>query len=124
MTNNNWDAVIIGGGAAGLSAALVLGRARRRVVVIDEGSPRNRFAAHMHGVLGNEGVDPAALIAQGRDEVAGYGVEFIEGGVDRLDETTGGVEVTVKGETGRITARSAIVATGLHDELPDIQGWH
>ncbi|MCB0887539.1 MAG: FAD-binding protein, partial [Propionibacteriaceae bacterium] len=52
MTENSWDVIIAGGGAAGLSAALMLGRSRRRVLVIDAGSPRNRNASHMHGVLG------------------------------------------------------------------------
>ena len=70
MTDSEWDVVVIGGGPAGLAAALMLGRSRRRVLVIDAGSPRNRFAAHMHGVLGNEGVDPADLVARGRAEVA------------------------------------------------------
>ena len=59
---DQWDAVVIGGGAAGLSAAQMLGRSRRRTLVIDGGLPRNRFAAHMHGVLGHDGADPARLL--------------------------------------------------------------
>ena len=62
-----WDVIIVGGGFAGLSAALMLGRARRRVLVIDSGEPRNRFAAHMHGVLGHDGYSPLQLLADGRD---------------------------------------------------------
>ena len=65
----------IGGGAAGLSAALVLGRARRRVAVIDAGSPRNAPAAHMQGFLSRDGIPPGELLALGREEVVGYGVD-------------------------------------------------
>jgi thioredoxin reductase len=74
MTGNSWDAIIVGGGAAGLSAALMLGRARRRTLVIDADSPRNRFASHMHGVLGQEGAPPGELLARARAEVEGDGV--------------------------------------------------
>ena len=70
---NDYDVVIIGGGAAGLSAALVLARARRRVLVVDAGSPRNAPAAHMHGFLSRDGMPPGDLLAAGRDEVRGYG---------------------------------------------------
>ena len=70
---NEYDVVVIGGGAAGLSAALVLSRARRRVAVVDAGEPRNAPAAHMHGFLGSDGAPPADLLEAGRDEVAGYG---------------------------------------------------
>jgi thioredoxin reductase/SAM-dependent methyltransferase len=119
--DEQWDVLVIGGGAAGLSTALLLGRARRRVVVVDAGSPRNRFAAHMHGVLGNEGVEPGELVRRGRAEVAGYGVEFRAGQVERLDETDDGAVATLAGgET--VSARAAVVATGLSDELPDLPG--
>jgi thioredoxin reductase len=63
----------VGGGAAGLSAPLVLARARRRVVVLDAGSPRNAPAAHMHNFLSRDGMSPAKLLALGRAEVLGYG---------------------------------------------------
>ena len=121
MDSKLWDVIVIGGGAAGLSASLMLGRARRRTLVIDAGSPRNRFAEHMHGVLGNEGTPPAELLARGRAEAASYGVEFADGAVDRVDETDGGVTVTVT--DGRVLrARALIAATGLSDELPDVPG--
>ncbi|MFT3716246.1 MAG: FAD-dependent oxidoreductase [Gordonia sp. (in: high G+C Gram-positive bacteria)] len=68
ITDTVWDTIIIGGGAAGLSAALMLGRSRRSVLVLDAGSPRNRFADHMHGVLGNEGTPPGELLRRGRDD--------------------------------------------------------
>ncbi|RPF20563.1 NAD(P)/FAD-dependent oxidoreductase [Myceligenerans xiligouense] len=119
--NETWDVIVIGGGAAGLSSALMLGRARRRVLVVDAGSPRNRFAAHMHGVLGNEGTDPAELLARGRREAAGYGVEIRGGRVDRVDETSGAVTVALDDGTS-LSARALVVATGMTDTLPEVPG--
>ncbi len=78
MDAESYDVVVVGGGAAGLSAALVLGRARRRVAVVDAGEPRNAPAAHMQGFLSRDGMPPAELLAAGRAEVRGYGVEVIE----------------------------------------------
>ena len=72
-----YDVVIVGGGAAGLSAALVLGRARRSVAVVDSGTPRNAPAAHMQGFLSRDGMPPAELLDAGRAEVTGYGVEIV-----------------------------------------------
>ena len=121
MHTDSWDVIIIGGGAAGLSAALMLGRARRRTLVVDSARPRNRFAAHMHGVLGNEGTSPADLIERGRTEAASYGIEFVADEVERLDETEHGVTVSLR-EGGARRARAVILASGLVDELPDIPG--
>ncbi len=121
MTESVWDAIVVGGGPAGLSAALMLGRARRRVLVIDAGSPRNRFAEHMHGVLGQEGVAPGELLARGRAEAAGYGVEIADGTVDRVDRDDAGLRVTTDDGAVR-TTRALVVATGLTDELPDVPG--
>ena len=84
MKTQPYDVVIVGGGAAGLSAALVLGRARRGAVVIDAGSPRNAPAAHMQGYLSRDGM-PAELLAVARAEVTGYGIEIIEDVVLRID---------------------------------------
>src|SRR5664279_4522677 len=78
---NQHDVIIIGGGAAGLSAALVLSRARRTVLVVDAGSPRNAPAAHMHGYLSRDGMPPADLLATGREEVTSYGGEITNGTV-------------------------------------------
>jgi thioredoxin reductase len=78
MQSDPHDVAIIGGGAAGLSAALVLGRARRRVVVIDAGEPRNAPASHMQGFLSRDGMPPAELLRAGREEVRRYGVEIVE----------------------------------------------
>lgn len=105
---------------AGLSAALMLGRARRKVLVVDAGQPRNRFAAHMHGVLGQEGVDPAELVARGRAEAAEYGVEFRDGLVERLVDEGDHLGLHVNG--GTVAARAVVMATGLIDELPEIPG--
>jgi thioredoxin reductase len=113
-----YDVAIIGGGAAGLSAALVLGRARRRVVVVDAGSPRNAPAAHMQGFLSRDGMPPADLLAAGRAEVAGYGVELIDDQVVGFDT---GFELRLAGGQ-RLQARRILIATGSRDELPDIPG--
>jgi thioredoxin reductase len=78
---NDYDVVVIGAGPAGLSAALVLTRARRRVAVVDAGQPRNAPAAHMHGYLGSDGLPPTELLAAGRDEVTGYGGHLVSGTV-------------------------------------------
>ncbi len=119
-TSENWDVVIAGGGAAGLSAALTLGRSLRRVAVVDAGQPRNRFAAHMHSVLGHEGLDPVELLRKGREEAASYGVTFLDGIVSavRADERT----VTVVTGEDELTARALVVATGLTDDLPELPG--
>jgi thioredoxin reductase len=110
MQNREWDAVVIGGGAAGLSAAQMLGRARRRTLVIDEGSPRNRFAAHMHGVLGHDGIEPQALLARGRDELDRYGVHVEKGAVaDIRDE---GAVLRLTRVDGTVDTARAVIATG------------
>jgi thioredoxin reductase/SAM-dependent methyltransferase len=121
MSENQWDAIVIGAGAAGLSAAQMLGRSRRRTLVIDSAAPRNRFAAHMHGVLGQDGTAPFDLLARGRAEAAAYGVDIRTGSVERVDVQSDHVTVTLA--DGRIeTARAVLVATGLADDLPDIPG--
>lgn len=116
-----WDVIVVGGSVAGLSAALMLGRSRRRVLVIDAGEPRNRFAEHMHGVLGQDGTVPAQFVATGRDEVAAYGGEFVAGLVERIDEVDGAVVVSVADGAAH-RARAVVVATGVSDDLPDVPG--
>jgi thioredoxin reductase len=123
-----YDVVVIGGGAAGLSAALVLARARRSVAVVDAGRPRNAPAAHMYGYLSRDGLPPRELLAAGRAEVGGYGGELVTGTVMEASvasagssEDGWGFEVAL--ENGdRLTARRLVVATGLRDALPDISG--
>ena len=79
----SYDVIVVGGGAAGLSAALTLARARRSVLVIDAGEPRNAPAAGVHGFLSRDGMTPTALLAAGRDEVRGYGGQIEPGRVRR-----------------------------------------
>jgi thioredoxin reductase len=118
MTAASYDVVVVGGGAAGLSAALVLGRARRRVAVVDAGAPRNAPAAHMQGFLSRDGMAPADLLAAGRAEVGGYGVKVIE---DRVIGIEKGFVVRLAG--GEVLqARRTLVATGARDQLPEIPG--
>ncbi|WP_280276267.1 NAD(P)/FAD-dependent oxidoreductase [Nocardia wallacei] len=120
MSETRYDVVIVGGGAAGLSAALVLGRSRRRVAVVDAGQPRNAPAEHMQGFLSRDGMPPSELLAAGRREVAGYGVELID---DRVVDAGAGPDFTVRLAGGRaLRARRILVATGLRDELPDLPG--
>ncbi|MFD8155464.1 NAD(P)/FAD-dependent oxidoreductase [Streptomyces sp. NPDC059720] len=112
--------VVVGGGAAGLSAALVLGRARVRTLVVDAGEPRNAPAAHLQGYLSRDGMPPAEFLAAGREEVARYGVEQVR---DRVVEVGRDGDFTVVLAGGRtVRARRLVVATGLADELPDVPG--
>ena len=119
--NEHYDVVVIGGGAAGLSGALALSRARRAVLVVDDGTPRNARAGHVHNYLGREGVTPAELLAAGRAEVAGYGGEFRDGRVDRAERADDGFRVVLSDGT-TVFARRLLVTTGLVDELPDVPG--
>ncbi len=113
-----YDGVIVGGGAAGLSAALVLGRARRSVLVVDAGEPRNRAAHESHGFLTRDGIPPGDLLKIGREEVRGYGVEVWD---DRVTTVEPGFAVRLAGG-GTVSARRLLVTTGMRDELPDIPG--
>ncbi len=117
-----YDVLIIGGGAAGLSAALVLSRARRSVLVVDGGAPRNAPAAHMHGFLSRDGLPPAELLEAGRAEVAGYGGVVRHGEVRELIRCGTSRFQALLGDGTRVAARRVLVATGLHDELPDVPG--
>lgn len=113
-----YDVVVVGGGPAGLSAALVLGRARRQVAVVDTGEPRNAAAAHMQGFLSRDGMSPADLLNAGRAEVTGYGVDLIEDRVLRIEP---GFHVRLASGP-ELVARRILLATGVSDELPDIPG--
>lgn len=125
MEQKSFDVIVIGGGSAGLSAALMLGRARRKVLVIDSGTPRNRFAHKMHGVLGRDGTSPAALLSDGRPEVEKYGGVIATGEVTEAAKIDGGFDIVFRNsddELTRVAARRVIVATGLSDNLLDIPG--
>jgi thioredoxin reductase len=115
------DVVVVGGGAAGLSAALVLSRALRRVLVVDAGAPRNAPAAHLHGFLSRDGLPPVELVAMGRKEVLGYGGELRDDAVTELVSGPAGFELLFS-DGDRVSARRVLVATGLRDELPDVPG--
>jgi thioredoxin reductase len=117
-TSPTWDCVIVGAGPAGLNAALVLGRARWRVLVLDHGSPRNYATHEMHGVLGHDGLDPADLRARGRAELAGYGVEVVSAEVHEAQVLDGVVRLS--SARGAEVARTVLLATGMLDELPEI----
>jgi thioredoxin reductase len=124
---SEYDVVVVGGGAAGLSAALVLARARRRVAVVDAGSPRNAPAAHMHGFLGSDGLPPAELLAAGRNEVAGYGAALMSATVTDVDPVASPghhhprFDVRLQ-DGGTLRTRRVLVTTGLRDEIPDVPG--
>jgi thioredoxin reductase len=115
------DVVVIGGGAAGLSGALMLARARRSVVVVDAGTPRNAPAAGVHGLLGRDGTPPAELLDRGRAEVTSYGGEIVRGEVETVERDGDRFAVRVAGG-GTLRARRLLVTTGLVDELPDVPG--
>jgi thioredoxin reductase len=118
---DEYDVVVVGGGAAGLSGALVLARARRSVLVVDAGEPRNAPAAGVHGFLTRDGVPPAELVALAQAEVRGYGGHVVAGRAVAAERTATGFLVSLAdGRT--VGARRLLVATGLVDELPDVPG--
>lgn len=112
---------MVGGGAAGLSAALVLGRARLRTLVVDAGRPSNLAAQAMGGVLGHDGKAPADLYAAGRREVTGYGVEIVEGEAVAATRDGAGFEVTLDGGE-RVRAAQVLLAPGMDYRYPDLPG--
>ncbi|OYD61019.1 NAD(P)/FAD-dependent oxidoreductase [Rhodococcus sp. OK302] len=117
------DAIIIGGCAAGLTAAQVLGRARRDVTLIDGQSPRNSPAAHMHGYLSRDGMPPADLARAGRGEALGYGVNIVDSNVTAATwrgEEAGFAVTLANGD--ELLSRTLLVSTGLQDILPEIPG--
>ncbi len=121
---DEYDVVVVGGGAAGLNGALALARSRRSVLVIDEGTPRNAPAAHVHNFLTRDGVPPAELYALGRAEVISYGAEVRTGTVTTITPRSGGsggFEV-LTADGARVGARRLLVTTGLTDELPGVPG--
>ncbi|MFE2292160.1 NAD(P)/FAD-dependent oxidoreductase [Streptomyces sp. NPDC059452] len=123
--HQRYDVVIVGGGVAGLSGALTLARARRSVLVIDAGEPRNAPASHVHNYLGRESTPPGELLAIGRGEVTGYGGEIVRGRVASAERLPGegrqGFRVVTE-DGGAVEARRLLVTTGLVDELPPVPG--
>jgi len=117
-----FDAIVVGGSFAGLSAALILARARRAVAVIDSGLPRNRFAAHSHGVLGQDGIAGAELLRNAKAQLLDYpSVRWISDTVTGAQATVDGFAVaTDSGETW--ATRKLLLATGIADRLPALPG--
>ncbi|MFF0269716.1 NAD(P)/FAD-dependent oxidoreductase [Kribbella sp. NPDC004536] len=110
------DVAVVGGSVAGLQAALTLGRARREVLLLDDGQARNRAASHVHNYLGALEVSPEELLAVGRRQVAEYGVEVRAGRVEDVTFEDDGFVVD------GVRVRAVVLATGLWDELPDVPG--
>lgn len=126
-----YDVVIVGGGAAGLSAAQMLGRARRSVIVVDGGEPRNAPAEAVHGFLSRDGISPAALLRAGRAEMESYGGRILDGRVTAVERRdgesgkSGAFQVRLQDGTGHestVQGRRLLITTGLVDGLPGIPG--
>ena len=116
-----YDAVIVGGGPAGLSAALILGRCRRRVLLCDTGRPRNAASRALHGFLTRDGIAPRELRRIGRRQLAKYGTEILDVEVKEARRTALGYEVRLAGGR-RLSTRTLLVATGVVDRLPEVEG--
>ena len=116
------DCIVVGGGPAGLSAALLLGRARRHVLVCDAGQSRNRWSRSVHGFLTREGTAPDVLLALAREELSGYGTVAVRSeAVTDAARTERGFRVTLGGGE-REEARALLLATGVVDDIPPIEG--
>lgn len=122
ITATGYDAAIVGAGPAGLSAALLLGRCRRRVVVIDNGAPRNRAAQASHGFLTRDGASPSKLLRLGRAELAAYSTVELHAGTAIAVEGSRGAFVVRCTDGSAFTARRLLLATGVVDQLPQITG--
>jgi thioredoxin reductase len=122
--NENYDVVVVGGGAAGLSGAVALARSRRSVLVVDAGDPRNAPASHVHNFLSRDGTPPSKLSAAGRAEVTGYGGRVETGRVTALarDGARFGVQISAEAGPRTVAARRLLVATGVRDVLPNVPG--
>ncbi|WP_228002963.1 NAD(P)/FAD-dependent oxidoreductase [Nocardia australiensis] len=122
MSEVLWDTVIVGGGATGLSAGVVLARAQFATLVVDGGAPRNGRADHMHGYLTRDGMRPSEFVLSGQAELTRYGGTLVRASVTGARRASDGTfELCVDGDRV-VRARSVLVATGSADELPDIPG--
>lgn len=122
MTPQRYDVAVIGGGPAGLAAALWLARYLHTVVVVDSGDPRNWETRGINGYLGHQGVRSPELRALGREECAKFGVAFVSGIVDRATNETGELFAVHLRDGSAIEARRVLLAIGIKDVWPDIPG--
>src|SRR4051794_39644614 len=122
MDGEPYDVIVVGGGPAGLSAALILGRALRRVLVVDAGTPRNQASRAVHGFFSRDGTPPNELRRIAREQLRRYPTVRLEEGrvEDAMREEDGFVVRTGPGT--RYRARKLILATGLVDVLPEVEG--
>lgn len=117
-TQSTYDAIIVGGGPAGLTCAIFLGRYRRRVLLIDGGKPRNYAARGVHGFLGMHGIPPGELLARGRAEAEAAGVEICACTAEKVERVGDIFEVHTT--AGTMRARRVVLAYGVRDKLPDV----
>jgi len=117
-----FDVIVVGGGPAGLSAALMLGRCRRRVLICDLGKPRNRRSRALHGYLTRDGIAPPELNELGRRELAAYDIDFRCTGVTGARREVDHFRVAL-GNGREELARYLLIATGVIDDLPAINGF-
>ncbi len=119
--DETYDVVVVGGGPAGLSAALMLGRCRRRVLVCDSGRYRNAASAGVHGFLSRDGIKPIELVRIAREQLRPYGVLICESTVTNITGRSGRFRVDLDGGE-RIVTRRLLLATGMTDHIPPIEG--
>lgn len=122
MPADTYDAVVVGGSFAGLSAAMQLARARRRVLVVDSGRPRNRFAHAAHGFFGQDGRAPAAILDTARAQVLAYPTAEFQAGEATHARNEGDVFALTLAPDSTVRSRRLVLATGIVDELPDLPG--
>ncbi|HMA91671.1 MAG TPA: NAD(P)/FAD-dependent oxidoreductase, partial [Polyangiaceae bacterium] len=116
------DVIIVGGGPAGLSAALVLGRCRRSVLLFDDAAPRNIASRSSHGFFTRDGASPAKLRSVGAAQLAPYSVRCVESHVTAVSNDSSGFEVTAGNGIWR--SKKLLLATGMRDFEPEILGLH
>lgn len=117
------DVIIIGGSFAGLAAALQLGRARRKVTVLDTGLPRNRFAGHSHGLLGHDHKPPLDILAEARQQLARYPtIRLVRARADSISGANDDFSVRTDGGES-LGARRVVLSYGVADQMPDVPGF-